>query len=623
MSKHAFALQWLDFLGNKVYNKGEQIFLYDGKDPSYEINPYGMLDTKIRYGQKFWDAGEESEDNYTRISWPEFDELGYAIKSDSNPEYLWLPRQRCCYMIMKKRRDTIGLSQSAYNKACQQTNMMLEHDAISRRFRLKGNNVLADPNLPVHSGIGEWVYYDEDKPKVIIPRKMRNLSREESRAMMKSQMYGESIGTSSEYQPIKEIPILISEDKKIICIRKENICQRILCTGASRKGKSTFVNGFATRVVYKFQDRVGWLIDPQNQFYDISLPQEYQEFIKINSWINENPIPLPAIHYYLACKHPNLIAHKDISLKLTLDFEEFLKKYSFFSYGESTWSLDKPGRYLTEVIPYIKNVENVKELNDKLYEHIPNANDAKKGDGMRSMIFKWKSSFKNIFNERFTSNMFKMDPMETHELEIELKDGTKMKGHPFIMAMEAGLVPLNNTSMVPEKPWVRNYMADLMQKMLSHQKIQGQKGTRTRKWMIVDEMQEIFEKKSGKKIDNASIAFEKLFRQGGFQDIGFVGNTQSLEKLNDEMIKNATHICCVYTQSSAERKIIRDIFELDKEITSKIGELDVQEMMVFSKEPFVVYDRWGRRTVEEDKTWFKGRIIPPPNYHKSPKLKGG
>ena len=129
-------------------------------------------------------------------------------------------------------------------------------------------------------------------------------------------------------------------------------------------------------------------------------------------------------------------------------------------------------------------------------------------------------------------------------------------------------------------------------------------------------LNEIYE--IGKKKDAAFASFEELYRQGRFNNIGFIGNTQSLDKLNPEMYKNATHICCVYIKDAKERKRVGDTYNLDKETYNKIEELKEQEMMIFSKEPFIIYDRWGRKKIATDRKWFKGRIFPPINLHKVP-----
>jgi len=94
-----------------------------------------------------------------------------------------------------------------------------------------------------------------------------------------------------------------------------------------------------------------------------------------------------------------------------------------------------------------------------------------------------------------------------------------------------------------------------------------------------------------------------------------------LEKMNKELLKNATHICCVYTQSKAERKIIQDIFtkeDVPDEVINNLADLKVQEIMVFSNEGFVTYDKFGKRKEVDDRKWFKGRIIPPVSYHMPP-----
>lgn len=612
MSEADFALQWLDFLGNKVYNREQRIFLYDG-DPNYKINPYGMLDTKIRCGQKLWDKEEEDQENFSGMGWKELDELGYAIKTEANEEFFWRLHQKLYYIIVKKRKDSLGLGYDAFRSAKRRGTLLIEQDPIKRRLRLKGDMVMASPDLPEYSGISDWVYYDEDKPKETITRKARRIGRNESRAFMKSKLYGESLQFHTGYQNIPEIPLLISEDKHIVCMRKEDTCQRMITTGESGGGKSVFNNGVAGRLFHQWQDRVGWLEDPLNQFYDLSLPQDFGEFNKINKWINNFPTPIPAVQLHLACKFKPKIIHDKISLLLTLNFEEFLKNYKFYTDGIDDYIIKGSTRYFTKTIEFVKNAKTEEEYNDAIINNLPELNTKNN----TRMVYKWASTINTIFAEKFISNLYENEKHIAEELSIELKDGTKMSGHPFIMCMEAGLVPVLNISAARKQRWMRNYLADLMNKIVMHQIERGKQ--QKRMFIIADELNEIYE--VGKPKDNAFVGFEELYRQGRFNNIGFVGNTQSLDKLNPEMYKNATHICCVYMKDADERKKIGKTFNLDKDVYNKIEELKPLEMMIFSKQPFVTYDRWGRRKVSSRK-WFKGMIIPPINHHKIPP-KGG
>lgn len=598
MQSPDFALQWLEFLGNKVYNKGKRVLEYKGT-PDYDITP---LDTHIEIGKEIKDDRDDAS-TYTIMPMPDLERMGYVIKRRT--DLIWKRHQSAAYYIGMKTEFTVGIN---IPKA---SNIRVQHDPSRKRIRLIGDNVIADPRRERDSGVGPWIVYEVDAPRTY---------KKENTQMMFSTESAQPISEQKEIVEVKyihEIPVLYSEEKYVVCIPEEDICPRILTTGQARQGKSTFTSGFSTRIFYKWGYRVGWMIDPQNQFYDLSLPQEYDEFIDKLTWVGEKPKPAPVVHLYLACKNKDLMVHPRISLKLVLSFLEFLNKYEYYTYGTSDWELKGSKRYLKAIIPKMKKVKNAEELEEVFYEAIPRAADKKK-DNLKDMIFKWTNTFNSIFNEKFTSNLYQDDDLATDTLEVEFKDGTKLSGNPFIMAMEAGVVPVINTASVPNKPWVRNYLGDLMGKIMDHQKEMHIQKRRNKFMLVADEMQAIYEEKSGMKKDNASTSFEMLFRQGGFQDIGFIGNTQSLEKMPKELVKNATHICCCYLQSKAERKIIKDIFGLPEETIAKLGELKVQEMMIFSAKPFVVYDRWGRRKVIKDRNWFKGTIIPPPNYHKSP-----
>ena len=594
-----FALQWLDFLGNKVYNNGEQIFRYHGQ-PTYDISP---LTCGINIGTEL--GIKDDEENLIRISFQEFERLGYVVVTGT--DIVWRPRQRCYYKIKKREKNTVGISQTSFR------NMQIQHDPEKRRVRLIGENVLPDKTLPINSGLGPWVVYDEDMP--IRPMRygntIRGMTKEQSRAALNKWMHGEH-SVKAEYQQINEIPVLLSDEKYVVCVRKARTCQRFIIVGESGMGKSVLCNGLSGRIFYTWEDRVGWLIDPLNQFCDLSYPQNYSAFNELNSFIGNEPKPIPAIQLYLACKNRNVIKHKEISLLVTLNWMEFLRKYKFFTHGIKEMDVGDTIRYLNDYLHEIKDVTTGKEVRDTMMKKIDNAH---KDKGMQAMIYKWANTFETILKEKFTSNIYKNEPVACDELEVHLKNEEVLKGNPFIMCMEAGLVPVLNISAARRQKWVRNFLADLMQKIVAYQSNRDEY-LRKRFWIVADELNEIYE--VGKKKDNAFAAFEELYRQGRFNNLGFIGNTQSLEKLNPEMYKNATHICCVYMKDHKERKRVGDTYALDKETYNKIEELKEREMMIFSKEPFVIYDRWGRRKIAKDRKWFKGKIFPPINMHKVP-----
>lgn len=601
MEKADFALQWLDYLGNRIYNKGKQIFIYDGH-PLYEIS---KLKTQIEVGQKIGE--EETEDvEYTRMPYSELESNHLIVMKGS--KFLWKQKQRCYYYLAKKIKNSFGLAQSAYASA----KLALQHDAPRRRVRLVGENVLAAEGMIPDAGIGEWVYYAPDAPvrTFIKSNTKRSIpTKEDSRRIISSQLYGRR-DAKSRILYIEEVPLIMSDEKYIVCMKKEITCQRMIVVGESGQGKSLFINGVDDRIFYMWQDRLGWIIDPLDQFNDLSLPQDYEPFNRMTRWIGNTPKPAPAVQLFLACKNKLKIKHENISLVVTLDFIEFLRKYSFYTFGIKDYNVGDTIRYLPEWVNEIKDAKSGDEISDIMFEKVPNIS---KDKGMQAMAFKWKNTFNTIFKEKFTSNLYEGQENATDMLEVKFNDGSSLKTHPFIACMEAGLMPVLNIAAARKQRWIRNYLADLMQKIVIHQSAQDKPN---RLWIVADELNEIYE--AGKKKDNAFSAFEELYRQGRIINIGFIGNTQSLEKLNPEMCKNATHICCCYMKSASERRMVGKMYGLDKEIYEKIGKLKEREMMVFSNEPFIIYDRWGRRIEAKDRCWFKGKIFPPINKHYVP-----
>ena len=451
-----FALQWLDFLGNELYNNGQQIFKYNG-EPKYPIGP---LTCRVKIGEDLG-GDEEEEATYTRLSFGEFEKLGFIVIKGSN--FTWRKGQKFHYKIVRNAKNKIGIAYMNFHRM----GLQIQHDAKNRQFRLCGENALADKRLNVNSGVGPWVIYDEDRP--ITPhynkKKSRIISKEDARARLKVWTHGRQ-SPQVEFRDIKELPVMLSDEKYLVCIPKEDTCQRIIISGESGTGKSILSNALAGRIFYIWQDRQGWLIDPLNQFEDLSLPQDYNGFQQINDLIDNEAKPIPAIQLYMACRYKLHIKYPEISLKVVQDFYEFLNRYKYYIHGLKDMDVGETIRYMSTFAPYIKNVETKEQLKAKMEEAMPEALTDK---GKGAMVKKWEDSFGVIFKEKFTSNLYKLDRMAASCLEVKFKDGTTMKEHPFIACYEAGVVPVLNISAARRQRWFRNYLADLMQKIVRHQ----------------------------------------------------------------------------------------------------------------------------------------------------------
>lgn len=604
MSEYDFALQWLDYLGTSIYNhKGERLFEYKGM-PKYEISP---LDTKLELNE---DLGEE--DDKEEYSTMPFKELEYYHFCIGTSHVRWKNRQRVCYYIKQKISNSKSISLEAFRKITQLYGVHIQHDPKNCRVRLVGESVLPAKGLNLDSGVGPWMSYSRLSSQRGKKRKKFKLDREAAFSILRGD-YDEE----DDFTEIHEIPLIRTPEGYYVCMEKKTVTQKMIVVGGTGKGKSLLVNAVATRIFYIWCDRMGWLIDPLNQLYNLSAPQDYEPFNKINYLLNNEPRPIPAVQLYLACKNKFEIAHPNISIIMTLGFLEFLNKYKFYVYGIKEFDVGDTIRYLQDYISELRHITSAKELDNIMMANIPGATD-KKNKNIRNMIYKWTNTFETIFKEKFTSNLYRDNYLATHEIRVRFEDGTIIKGNPFIMLMEAGVIPVLNTSAARRCRWIRNLLADLMQKIVHHQMARP-KGQQHRMWVIADELNDIYEMKSGKRMDNCAIAFEELFRQGRFNNIGFIGNTQSLSKLNEEMYANASHIVCCHLQKTKDRKLVGESFNLSKEEYNQIGMLKPLEAMVLSREGFVVYDKFGRRKVVDNRVWFKGKILPPMNFHNLPK----
>ena len=176
--------------------------------------------------------------------------------------------------------------------------------------------------------------------------------------------------------------------------------------------------------------------------------------------IGNVPKPLPTINLYLS--HPQLMMkQRDIDFKLVIDFKEFLRKYNYYTFGIKRYSLDKAERYLESMTPFFVGCKSKGDISDAMYSYLKNAED------LSAMISKWVDTFGRIFREKITSNVCDGG---VYEFEMKTEKET-LKGHPFIIALYANLIPIINTSFsgTDRGTISRNYVGDILNKVAKWQ----------------------------------------------------------------------------------------------------------------------------------------------------------
>lgn len=604
--RHTFAKKWLYKLGNKIFDsRGQQLLSFTG-DMSF---PFYPLNTRLKITEHVEadepESEEEAEMQYRYISYADLLELGYVVVSIDVRDR-WAKGQLKYYKIARKKSTVPGIGLEATNKA-----VYIQHDALRRRVRLlnKAGKVYGIGTLT--SGVTEWTYYGPETNNVLETY----------------DAYNPPETKKDEYTYISELPVLRTEEGYILCLPKENPDQsspvpRILVVGLPGMGKTFCLVSIASRIPYKFQDRCIWIIDPLDQFFNIMLPQPNENMIKQLQEIGEEPRPLPVVLFYMASNllEESKMQHVEdgVSFKLTVDFQEFMENYDFFTDGLGV-EINK--KYLDDCKTEFIGCTNAQEIKDALELHLQNEGVDTTKQSFNSMMYKYKNSFNTIFSFRFTSNLYLEDPLAQNKWSVQFKNGTVIETHPFIACYEAGLIPILNVAHCRDEPWLRNALARLLQKILFYQIAKG-KDNQKRLWIIADEMNSITEK--GGRTDALKTMFERLYRQGRLNHMGFLGNTQSYAKLDEEQRKYATHLFCVRITDSKERRAIGENLKLSREVYDQLENLRKFEIMAISREPWVIYDKFGRKVTDEkvlSKRYWRGTVIPPVCYNYTPQKK--
>src|SRR3990167_2905994 len=119
MTEANFALQWLNYLGNEIYNKGQRIFEYKGQ-PNYKIS---QLKNEIKIGEEF--IGKDPK-NYSVMPYSELQNYGLTIIRGT--DFIWKDRQNCYYAIKRADRNVVGITESLFKRKLQ-----LQNDPVNRR----------------------------------------------------------------------------------------------------------------------------------------------------------------------------------------------------------------------------------------------------------------------------------------------------------------------------------------------------------------------------------------------------------------------------------------------------------------------------------------------------------
>lgn len=442
--------------------------------------------------------------------------------------------------------------------------------------------------------------------------------------MLKADLWGQGMLSSKDkYETVNlnHIPVMQTDNGKILCIENYMEGFHIGVTGMSSKGKGILGQTFLD---YEFRmNKIPTVIlnDFQNETFENSLPCINPVFLNNSKIINSRPCGLPIVYVFPSHNRVNIDDTKKLfpCIKISIPMRSVIM--SIKNYFE----LDKSAKYFSAHINKFldcKNIDDVKEaLKNMINESIT---DPKNRSTLETMAFKIETIFKNIFDEGFTDN----SAVDSHAMLNVQCDGLEEyydnTGHyenfTIQSLMAVGLIPSIQTSEVRSKPWFSAYMTFIVSSIYDD---------KTRDIFFKDkiiriyvpEIDKLWKGENGKLIKNE---LNLIGTNGRTMGISLLWDAQDYDKVPDDIKSNTSYLFVLRKANSEEVKGIRgDWGEADKDMEKAILNLETNAKkgefpcVAFTNREFVLYDiRTGR--VERTSKPQRGKLLTPLSQHKNP-----
>lgn len=412
---------------------------------------------------------------------------------------------------------------------------------------------------------------------------------------------------SLEELPEDEIPVMISEDNKIVCIKLTRDAVHVGIIGKTGTGKTVLAHSILDRLYWRTSRKIAIMNDSVNQCFAWGFPQDEKMFLPSLKKTYAEARPLPIVNFA-----PNSNTLRELPLegtqtfRLLLSWEWLVQNYKSFFQSKPEWKLDKTEKYLAALKDELEDCTSMEQV----FAALQAADKANGGELPSASIQKLSSIFEDIFDAGF------VDISTPHGSGRWTFNTMKesFEEHPFVGVMRTRGVPVFNTVDLKLKHYYPQYVKFMLDQIMRYQQsleLHNQEPIH----LFFDEITDIYRIGRGRTIAGNKLV--ETITQGRNHNIGAIYTTQEYLGVEESIRANTGYFFCLLQGSDENRKRIMKDFNLPKNTATNLGELEKFECIVISNDrEFVLYDADGNKEVVTGA--IQGRILAPLSRHRPP-----
>lgn len=431
---------------------------------------------------------------------------------------------------------------------------------------------------------------------------------------------------------IPEIPILKTDDGKIVCLPLTKNNPTIGIFGKKGKGKTLLMHRLADCVYWKWNKRVFIGNDPIPLTHSWSKPWDsdrHQFFISLLSQIGEQSRGLPCVYLTPDTKELGKINFEnDIGFKIALSFEDIMENPTSFFEGTKD-ELGASEKYLKNLIhndkgevrsdglKYCKTLDDIHRIvNEKEWVDVP----TDRGIVLRQEIYKIvnegvRGKIFNLLKELYLSHILDVNTNSSSKWIVDV-DGDGYKMYPWDACLFADVVPILITNDLRTNKFFQSYQKFIMSDIFYRQsRDEITKRNNLELWYFLDELQTVTEHNPASKG-----VFEMINKEARNHRMGIVYTTQDVEDVGRKIWITTDYVVS-FQQPSEQAAEIASNYNFFKHQQKDLLKLQKFQAIIAGNE-LVVYDTEGNRDVVEDGSPFRGMIFPSVSQHSAPKEEG-